>query len=186
METPTKETLLIELDKIFAETINWVNEQPKDHFNKEMVAEKWTMAGHLYHLVKTTKEVSKGLAMPKLALRTAFGKCNRAERTFDQQYKKYTDSLANIAKTTGKPLTPPEKFVPTEGSVFDKIELINRFNEEQSNIKNQITKWKEKDLNRYLLPHPAMGKLTVREMIYFVIFHTRHHLDNLKNNYVEK
>jgi len=186
METPTKEALFLDLDKIFEETINWYNQQPEDHFNKEMVAGKWTMAGHLYHLIKTTKGISKGMGMPRLALRTAFGKSNRVERTFDQQHKKYVDTLDNIAKTTGKSVVPPEKFVPAAGRTFDKAELTKRFSEEFSSIKNHIAKWKEKDLSVYVLPHPAMGKLTIREFIYFTIFHTQHHLDNLKNNYVDK
>ncbi len=186
METPTKEKLLLDLDHVFEEMINWYNQQPDDHFNIEMVAGKWTMAGHLYHLIKTTKGISKGMAMPRLALRTAFGKCNRAERTFAQQHQKYLDTLANIAKTTGKPVVPPSDFVPAAGRTFNKTELIKRFAEELSFMKNQIAKWKEKDLSIYVLPHPAMGKLTIREFIYFTIFHTRHHLDNLAINYIDE
>ncbi len=184
METPTKETLMIDLDSIAEKMIDWYHEQPEDQFNKEFIAGKWTMAGHLYHLIKSTKGVSKAMAMPKLALRTAFGKSNRTERTFDQQYKKYIDTLFSIAETTGQGVIPPEKFVPAPGRTFDKEALLKRFSGEIIAMKQQLEKWKEKDLGVYVLPHPAMGKLTIREMIYFTIFHTKHHLDNLQENYV--
>lgn len=184
MKTPTKENLMLDMEKIFEETINWFNEQPVEHFNKEMVSGKWTMAGHLYHLIKSTKGVSKAMGMPRLVLRTTFGKSNRVERTFDQQYHKYIDSLASIAETSGQAAIVGAKFVPAEGRTFDKPELIKRFLEELTSMKKQVSKWKEKDLGVYVLPHPAMGKLTIREMIYFTIFHTKHHLDNLQENYV--
>jgi len=184
MATPTKESLILDMENIFEETINWFNEQPDDHFNQEIIEGKWTMAGHLYHLIKSTKGVSKGMSTPRLILRTTFGKSNRTERTFDQQYKKYIDTLANIAATTGQLPIAAAKFVPAEGRSFDKSELIKRFSEELRDMNKQISKWKEKDLGVYVLPHPAMGKLTIREMIYFTIFHTKHHLDNLQENYV--
>jgi len=184
MEIPTKESLMVDMENIFEETINWFNDQPEADFNKEIIPGKWTMAGHLYHLIKSTKGVSKGMGMPKLVLRTTFGKSNRTERTFDQQYKKYIDSLAAIANTTGQAPIAGAKFVPAPGRAFDKSELTKRFSEELTSMKNQVSKWKEKDLGVYVLPHPAMGKLTIREMIYFTIFHTKHHLDNLQENYV--
>ena len=36
-------------------------------------------------------------------------------------------------------------------------------------------RWSEKKLDRYQAPHPALGKLTIREMLYFTIFHNVHH-----------
>ena len=182
METPSKESLITEIDSIKAETILWFENQSEENFNKEINLGKWTMAGHLYHLIKTTKGIAKGMSMPRLALRTAFGKCNRPERTFDEQHKKYIDTLSSLA-ASGTPVIPPDNFVPAPGRIFKKEELINRFSEEFESMKKLISKWKEKDLGIYVLPHPAMGKLTIREFIYFTIFHTKHHLDNLKENY---
>jgi hypothetical protein len=35
--------------------------------------------------------------------------------------------------------------------------------------------WREEDLDRYRLPHPLLGKLTVREMLLFTVYHNYHH-----------
>ena len=43
-------------------------------------------------------------------------------------------------------------------------------------IKNEI-----KDLDVYILPHPLLGKVTLREMLYFTIHHNEHHLELLQN-----
>ena len=43
----------------------------------------------------------------------------------------------------------------------------------------------EKQLDTFILPHPLLGKLTLREMLYFTIYHAEHHkkqtLKNLEN-----
>lgn len=31
------------------------------------------------------------------------------------------------------------------------------------------------ELDKYILPHPLLGKLTIREMMYFTIYHVEHH-----------
>jgi len=182
----TTEMLSAQLNSIFSETINWFEAQPEANFNKELMEGKWTMAGHLYHLIKSTKAVSKGLLMPKLALRISFGKCNRTERSFEEQHQKYLKALDEFTKVSGSPAIPPSKFVPPEGRVFEKEALLNRFKLGGYDYCQALAKWNEKKLSVYVLPHPIMGKLTVREFTYFTIFHTKHHLDILQGNYVDE
>jgi len=43
-----------------------------------------------------------------------------------------------------------------------------------------IHPWPESDLDRCLLPHPLLGKLTVREMIFFTLYHNLHHVQNVQ------
>ena len=44
----------------------------------------------------------------------------------------------------------------------------------------QTSQISEHKLDRCILPHPLLGKLTLREMIYFTIYHMEHHLVHLK------
>ena len=39
----------------------------------------------------------------------------------------------------------------------------------------RIDSFSEKDLDNYILPHPLLGKLTIREMLFFTIYHVQHH-----------
>jgi hypothetical protein len=39
-----------------------------------------------------------------------------------------------------------------------------------------VERWPERALDRYRLPHPLMGKLTVREMLLFTLVHNIHHV----------
>jgi len=36
-------------------------------------------------------------------------------------------------------------------------------------------KHSEAALDKYILPHPLLGKLTLREMLYFTAYHVAHH-----------
>ena len=47
------------------------------------------------------------------------------------------------------------------------------------NLCNQVARWNEADLDRYRMPHPLLGLLTVREMLQFTVYHTAHHLSRV-------
>ena len=178
METPVKEQLIQDLKTSFQKTIDWINQQPEDQFNKEIVQGKWTIAGHLYHLIKSTKAVSKGMSMPKLGLRSMFGKSNRPERTCEEMKTKYeTTIIENNIKTT-----PSYEVEP--GRTFERTKLVARFEGELNDFIKALEKWKEKDMNVYVMPHPVIGKCTIREFVYFTIIHTYHHLKSLEDKYV--
>ena len=40
-----------------------------------------------------------------------------------------------------------------------------------------VGKWRERDLDKYRLPHPVLGKISVREMLFFTHYHDLHHLE---------
>ncbi|CAN5267722.1 hypothetical protein BH11BAC6_BH11BAC6_08480 [soil metagenome] len=50
----------------------------------------------------------------------------------------------------------------------------------------RVNAYKETALDIYILPHPLLGKLTLREMLYFNILHGEHHrqtvMELLKKN----
>ncbi len=42
-----------------------------------------------------------------------------------------------------------------------------------------VPSWSETSLDRYRLPHPLLGRLTVREMLFFTLGHGLHHARNV-------
>lgn len=174
MEIPT---LIERLDAKYEELFSWLESYPEADLNIEKIEGKWTAGQHLDHLVKSTKPLNKAMRMPKLAMRTMFGKNNRAERTFEALVEKYQKALLNLN------LDPKvaARFAPAKN--LSKRELKNTLENELANLKKILLKWKEKDMSVYLIPHPAIGKLTVREMMYFTIYHTEHHLKQLREKY---
>lgn len=184
MENPTKKDLIAAIDKAHQETVVWYKNQPDHDFNKELVPGKWTAAGHLYHLIVTNNEIAKGFALPKMMLRMTFGISNRKERTFEQQREKYRNALASILNTTGQAAQPGSKYEPDLDAVYNKSKLLQEYLASHANLLEKISAQSEEQLGEFVLPHPIMGKLTLREFAYFADFHTLHHLDNLRANYM--
>ncbi|RZL03090.1 MAG: DinB family protein [Pedobacter sp.] len=48
-------------------------------------------------------------------------------------------------------------------------------------LMDAVKNWSTDELDEYCIPHPVLGKLTVREMIYFTSIHTEHHRQLLQN-----
>ncbi len=174
MEKLDKAQLKKELEIAYAATIDWVNEQPIENLNKEITPEKWPISHHLYHLVKSTRAVNQGMKMPKMAMRAMFGKCNRPERTKEELKKKYKAALAQDG------VKAPAKFSAEANRNFEKKEIIQKFQIALEELIASLDKWDEQKMSEYVLPHPAIGKCTIREMMYFTINHAYHHLDLMK------
>lgn len=58
-------------------------------------------------------------------------------------------------------------------------EIISEFRAAVRDLANAAERWSERDLDRYRLPHPLLGKLTLREMLFFTLYHYGHHRDNV-------
>jgi uncharacterized damage-inducible protein DinB len=49
-------------------------------------------------------------------------------------------------------------------------------------LNRKIDKISEEDLDKHILPHPLIGKTTIREILYFTIYHVQHHQKAIKEN----
>ncbi|MEZ4829157.1 MAG: DinB family protein [Bacteroidia bacterium] len=164
------------LEKNFAELTNWIENQPNEKFEVSIRPEKWSTGQHLAHLIKSTKPVNLVLRMPKFVLKWRFGINNREEKSYEALVEKYKQKLAEGG-------TASSPYRPTFISAAQKYTLITEFNDELKKIKTALPRWKDKDLSRYIVPHPLLGKITVRELIFFTIHHTRHHLETIQKDY---
>jgi len=173
-----KEILIAQLEEKTASIIAWVEEQAANQFAHQITPEKWSTGQHLQHLIKSTKPLNQGLNMPKMALRGMFGKNNREERTYEQLVEKYQGKLAE-----GLPPNTNNSFAPKSVENSQKSEILTTFRTEVDNLKKIVEKWNEKNLSEYILPHPLIGKLTIREMLYFTIYHTEYHHKILERDY---
>lgn len=127
---------------------------------------KWSPAQQAEHLVKSVRPVTLALSLPKLILPFFFGKANRPSRTYDDLIVKYKAKLAAGGKSS-KPFVPG---VPTNPSA-----VYNDLEKTVASLCNRMETFSEEQLDRLILPHPLLGKLTLREMLYFTAYHAKHH-----------
>lgn len=139
---------------------------------------KWTTGQHIYHLIVSAQALNKALLLPKIVLSSKFGKSNRATRTYDEVVLKYNTKLAenpNVESPLNKDMRLP--------TIKQKQEVINTLTKEKNTLLKRIGKWKEKDLDTYILPHPLLGRMPIREMMMFMGYHTEHHHRILQEKY---
>jgi hypothetical protein len=128
---------------------------------------KWTPGQQLDHIYLSLKPLTTALGLPKIGLK-AFGSANRPSRDYDAVVAKYHDALANGGKA-------PSNFVPEPVFYRDKDVISGKLKSNLAKLISHLNKYSEQDLDKYLLPHPLLGKMTVREMLYFTIYHSEHH-----------
>jgi hypothetical protein len=137
--------------------------------------DKWTPAQHADHIVKSVSPVVMAFGLPKIAPRLLFGKSKRQGRSYDGLVEKYKDKLSKGGKASGR-------FVPKEVSLQEQQLLPKAIMHYTNKLCNQIEKMDEEHLDTYVLPHPLLGKLTFREMLFFTDYHVKHHLEIAKRD----
>jgi hypothetical protein len=95
-----------------------------------------------------------------------FGKSNRSSRSYDELVSKYKSRLDAGGKST-------TRFLPD--TTCDRIKLQDAVERHVNILCKRIDRFSEHELDKYILPHPLLGKLTLREMLYFTIHHVEHH-----------
>ncbi|MBP9924499.1 MAG: DinB family protein [Cyclobacteriaceae bacterium] len=137
--------------------------------------EKWTAGQQLDHIHLSVKPVTQALAMPKLGLKAMFGKANRPSKSYEELVSKYKLKLQEGGVATSQ-------FIPEEVTIEQKEQLIKSVNDVVGKLCKQLLDYSEKDLNELILPHPLLGKLTLREMMYFTMYHVAHHHTATENS----
>ena len=129
---------------------------------------KWTPAQHLDHMVRSTGPVLLALRLPLVVTRLLFGKANRSSKSYQALVDKYLDRLQAGGKASGR-------FIPSQVTIKDRAGLCKRLENTVVALTKSLDKFSEEELDKHILPHPLLGKLTYREMIYFTIYHVQHH-----------
>jgi hypothetical protein len=141
--------------------------------------QKWSAGQQLDHLVKSTKPLLLSIRLPKFVLKLVFGKANRASKTYEGLVEKYQLKL----QAGGRASSP---FIPPTIDFTQKTALSKELNSIISKLTKGIAGFTEKDLDTIILPHPLLGKITYREMMYFTICHVLHHQALIKKALQER
>jgi uncharacterized damage-inducible protein DinB len=135
---------------------------------------KWSAAQQAKHLVTATNTARYAFTLPAFIVRLVGGKPNRASRTYDELVTKYKLKLEQGGRA-GKRYIP--KPIPPS---YGKEKLLKQFGDAMQKFGTSITKNRtDATLDQYLAPHPLLGKITLRELCYFTIYHIYHHKDNI-------
>jgi hypothetical protein len=107
----------------------------------------------------------------------AFRRPSSPSRTYSEMRDAYLARLAT-GVTAGR-FTPDARPAPSDPEA-ERRRIMEYHDIAVEELVTRLLAWPEQALDRRRLPHPALGPLTVREMLLFTLYHNRHHLDIVK------
>ena len=136
----------------------------------------WSPAETVRHLIKSIRPVTKALSLPRLVLRIMFGAPRRDSARWAEVQTRYLGLLDAGGKAG--------RFTPSDREEQDleagRARIMGQFVQVNRDLRAAIARWPDRSLDRHQLPHPLLGKLTLREMLIFTAYHQMHHLDGVK------
>jgi hypothetical protein len=168
-----KTTLIQSLDDSAAQFIELVKDLTKDEFEIN-VNNKWSAGQDLVHLIKVLQIVNIGFTLPKPILRLLFGINKTKSRSFEDLRQLYKNALEGGSKA-------PTMYIPKPVSHTEKDSLIQKYASLNKSFIGKLNNHTSFELDRYRLPHPILGKISLVELASFTSFHTSHHFDVLKS-----
>jgi len=132
---------------------------------------RWSPAEQVRHLTKSTYPLVRAFAIPRFVLLLRFGARLRGSDDYvavATRYAKYLDTRPD----SGRFRPGREQAAPDDAR---RADIMAHWRDATSRLSLAIERWPERALDRYRLPHPLMGLISTREMLYFTLFHTSHH-----------
>ena len=169
----SKSEIISSLQASFDQVTTCVESTPDEIFYKKKDG-KWSIAENLDHLIQSTKPIASVLKKNKFFF-LGFGISLSGSEKFETLRSNYLLKLSQgLAPANGG------GFVSKNTESISKEKFLENWNMIGSKFPSRIEPWSETNLDRFKLPHPLLGKLTIREMLFFTVFHNEHHLRTMK------
>ncbi|WP_293874117.1 DinB family protein [Flavobacterium sp.] len=137
------------------------------------INDKWSVTQNVEHINIALSRVNNYLALPKSTIKSNFGLSERTSTSNETVIKMFKNALKNGAKATGL-------FIPELDLNANIDVLVNQGKDLLATLISNLQNWSEEEFEIYNCPHPVLGKFTVREILYFTIYHVQHHNETIK------
>lgn len=137
------------------------------------IGHAWSPADNVRHLTKSIRALAQGMSLPRWVVRLAFGRSTRPSRSYAQVRAAYLARLAQGADAGKYAPTPRPAVADAEA---ERQRIMAAHDAVVEALAARTLRWPEDALDRCRAPHPLLGRLTVREMLLFTLYHNRHHV----------
>lgn len=134
---------------------------------------KWSVSQNVQHINIGLLRLNNFLELPKSSIETNFGLSDRASMDNESINKLFNNAFEKGVKAAST-------FIPDMDLETSLDELINQGKKSLASLTSNVQSWSEQELEIYNCPHPFLGKVTVREILYFTIYHVNHHQETIK------
>lgn len=135
---------------------------------------KWNGAEEFNHALKSVVALCSALKHGPDGLKQ-FGVPKRDVLTFGEVQDWYNTELEKL-----KLRNPPNPMSPGNPRILDLESMKGHWVETSEKFGERLELFGETDLDHCSIPHPLLGAMYLREMLFFTILHTRHHLESVE------
>lgn len=162
-----KQTILQLINDNYHSFADYINDLTADEYSFSY-KNKWTAAQQLEHIVLCLSPLVQVFSMDKPMIEQYFGKTEREGQDYETLLTAYKEKLNEGGKA-------PKQYVPDNEIQNQKEMLIGKLVHLVKALCLKIETFSDHELDTLLIPHPLLGKLTLREMLYNAIYHVEHH-----------
>lgn len=137
----------------------------------------WSPAENLAHLSISVRPVTLALRVPRRVSGLIWGSPGHS-RPFPELVAAYRAAL-------GQGGVAPAQFVaevddqPADPQAAQQ-KLLESWRKDASRLEAAAATWQDEDLDKAAVPHPLLGKLTLRELLFFTLYHNLHHINDVR------
>jgi len=165
-----QDPLISNLILAYREALDFASSLDDSTYASPPLEGKWSPAQHLVHLIRSLGIVVWISSWPYALQRLVWGRSNRPSRSYDALVERYQARLAGIKAKS------PVFFAPPSQSASQRHRIHQRLTRLTERYAEQLSKCPPVYLEHQVLPHPVLGKVTVREMALFSTYHSCLHL----------
>jgi len=163
-----KEDIIEQLYKSHTKFVNYIRSLSADDYTYSHENLKWAPYQDLEHHKKVLKKIIFALSIPSFILKLIYGKSNNPSKSYDKTLKLYQLRINDGAKST-------QEFIPSRTIQAQLEQDCDELISTVEKLLRKVGKLNEHDLDTILLPHPILGTITLREMLYFCKIHVEMH-----------
>lgn len=154
------------IDQNLKALLTSVTNVPTDKFFRRPDNGKWSIAQNVRHLHLAVRPLNLAFSMPAFMF-IVFGSPGRSSVDYNTLVERYQSRLKAGAKAS-LPYVPRDQ-------TGDKAQMIAGCSDAYRSLLNKLASVDDATLDKYFLPHPILGRITMREMLYFTAYHVGHH-----------
>lgn len=177
-----KREIINQINTQYSKFIKYLQDLDEEEFEFRH-EEKWSAREQLEHIIMCIKPLVKVYGMQKKVIKENFGSTNLSNKSYQGVMDEYLEKL----NTGGK---APQQYVPGNNKKEERNELIEMLTSLIEELNFNVNTCEETELETLLVPHPLLGKITLKEMLYNAIYHVQHHqaqiVECLKNYHLSK
>lgn len=137
----------------------------------------WSPAENLAHLCKTVRAATLAFRVPARLSGLIWGSAE-SSRSYAELVTSYKAVLDGGVVSPAAYVAELDEVPQDEAAA--KQDLLQRWQQAAGKLEAALANWHDEDLDKAKVPHPVLGKLTLRELLFFTLYHNLHHVNDVR------